>query len=543
LDKVESADDISWRYSKAFDYDNHIPMTALMVACELINLPAVRLLLAKGAKPKAFCPRYDSCTCSLLHYSSHDCFEICNEVLSNNTSNFNHSRDIRAILEHLHQVSTLNSTLNPPSASVQSSLEIVNETESAMSLFDCLKRRSLDLTKKLLSENTDTNVTNDHGETPFDTAIINSIHIENDLESDQFLITVDPFYSQVALLLLDKMPPDSTSPVWKAAHRGEFQLARDLLLEGPDEDSAYDKYFDCRIHSIFTGFKKWEDAVVRDHWRKGVDPDLDPTMHVNYGTEFASILSIREAFGDILPKRVYHQLYEEAHGDESRPYFDVVFVLLNRDLHIRIELEENDFNGILRHSVALETGHPFLQKYGSAVYSGLGTGTNKATRRTFDSELESFKDALDRQFGQEKLQIYTRELEDGNGSDEALEKAEKYDPEYDEDSAFGTDYSDDDMEDGSEGEEIDTVATSTLQPDDECIDMECYSVDDDDSTEYEDEAYEFDSDGRVIIEDVQLRDTLTGSEEDEHENDVEDDDDDDDDDDDSDDCYESNNDS
>lgn len=122
LEKVVSVDDISWCYSKTFDYDNHIPMTALTVACEQMNLTAVRLLLGKGAEPKPFCSESDDeCTCNLLHEDSgggHDCFEICNEMLEENKSNSFHSSQIRAILQALSARKV--PTSKPPSVSSSS---------------------------------------------------------------------------------------------------------------------------------------------------------------------------------------------------------------------------------------------------------------------------------------------------------------------------------------------------------------------------------------------------------------------------------------
>jgi hypothetical protein len=234
----------------------------------------------------------------------------------------------------------------------------------------------------------------------------------------------------------------------------EFFVIDDFVIE--------EEHADKWIPSIFD-VPNWRTqvTVTKPHWRSGIDENYEEEFDYAVGGDFCfwpnkSYTFILETFGDILSSRIKKNIKLAMEWNDkfdracrrvpgvstASDVFAVAYILRGRDLHMVFEVINDKY--IVRESYTLDEGHPFFEKH----------NTHLPNKSTFDSQIREW----DREHGDEKRAIYDRVLmlklgeglDQDEANEEALEKAEQYDPEYDADS---TDRSA--MEEGDESSEDD----------------------------------------------------------------------------------------
>ena len=214
----------------------------------------------------------------------------------------------------------------------------------------------------------------------------------------------------------------------------------------------------------------WMKVVADGHWRTPlIEIELyDPADSCLCWKKSASVDELVGILGGkLMSPRTQRQL-------KRYNTLDATYVIVGTEVHLRMYADDKI---ILRECYALDADDVFFQEHKKRKWV-----------HYYDDKLE--EEQQDRAYGSEKCAIYERVLAEKisggmseyTAKEEAMEAAEKYDPEYDDDSAYGTDHS---VEKDDEEEEEDEL-----------------SSDGDMTVDYEVEEYERDADDKVVIMDV-----------------------------------------
>jgi hypothetical protein len=242
-------------------------------------------------------------------------------------------------------------------------------------------------------------------------------------------------------------------------------------------DAQMDEPYHARwIPSAFGTDADIESVVANGHWRFGIDEFYEPFASVFCWKATVTLSQLVDALGEAIvsprTQRQVHPILGWNDQEVATGTVDAVYVIRNTDVHLFIgytkepivprrqtagnRVPERKYTFTLRESYALDADDPFFEMHQE----------RKAYRISAEEE-----ENLDRAHGTEKRALYDRVLAEGMDEYSAIEAAEKYDPEYDDDSAYGTDPS--------------------------------AESDGDMSVDYAEEEYERDADGKVIIMDVE----------------------------------------
>ena len=223
-----------------------------------------------------------------------------------------------------------------------------------------------------------------------------------------------------------------------SGNRKILPFAHGLLpLVSLETDSLDEPLASSCIPSIFEdkSVNSWKIVAANNHWRFGIDDAYDPTYSAFCwrDEEIYSVDDLVKLLGtDLISPRTQRQLrrafewsanYESSEEFESHS-FSATYVIRGTDVHLWFYFSDSY---IIRESYALTAEHPFFE-------------THK--KLNCYNEMLLNEEMLDRQYGAEKRAIYDTAISESIDKAEAIEKASRYDPEYDEDSAYGTDFSD-----------------------------------------------------------------------------------------------------